>query len=347
MVSLIPLILASTLSCSKSTPVVKPPSKVAFSSREVKFDVPDLTLEGTFELPIGTTGKVPAILLIPGSGPTDRNGNSGFVITTDLLKQIAEELAKNGIASLRFDKRAIRHYSSKWPKDMKEINHFFRWESFVNDASAAFDFLASQPEVDGTRVGILGHSEGALISLQIGSDRRGKPNAPKATFLMGSTGRPMGIIIHEQIARELKNGGASEAVTKQYLDYVDSACSALKDGKPLPPGMPTPLGALFNPAALDIVGAYCRIDPVDLAKKVQGPVLVMNGAHDTQVSAERDTPRLLEALKSRKTGQVEALIVSDASHNFKNTKGSSDDAFNGPMVAKPLALIVKFAKANL
>ncbi len=325
--------------------VVAPPKQG--NSREVSFDSGGLMLQGTLELPKGATGKVPAMLLIPGSGPTDRNGNSGLGLTTDLLKQIAEELAKNGIASLRFDKRAIKIYAAKWPKDLKEMNKFFAWQHFVDDAKAAYDFMAKQPEVDMAKTGILGHSEGALLSLQIGADRTGTPSAPKATILMGSTGRPMGIILHEQIARQLKLGKATPEVTKQYLDYVDAACRAVADRKELPPNMPPNLGALFNATTMDIMGAYCRIDPSENAKKMSGPVLVMNGALDGQVSAERDTPRLLAALKMRTSGTVESFIVPNCSHNFKPTKPDNVDTFEGPMIPEPLALIIKFAKANL
>jgi hypothetical protein len=73
----------------------------------------------------------------------------------------------------------------------------------------------------------------------------------------------------------------------------------------------------------------------------------MNGQKDTQVSAERDTPRLIAALEGRAKGNLDSMIVPDASHNFKSTKGVTDDAFTGPMIPEPLALIVKFAKANL
>jgi len=348
-------LLFALAGCSSSTsgnsvavnnsPVVAPVKQG--NSREVSFDSDGLMLQGTLELPKGATGKVPAMLLIPGSGPTDRNGNSGLGITTDLLKQIAEELAKNGIASLRFDKRAIKIYAAKWPKDLKEMNKFFAWQHFVDDAKAAFDFLGKQPEVDPAKVGILGHSEGALLSLQIGSDRTGTPSAPKATILMGSTGRPMGPILHEQIARQLKIAKAPADVTKQYLDYVDAACKAVAERKELPPNMPPNLGSLFNATTMDIMGAYCRIDPSENAKKMGGPVLVMNGAKDGQVSAERDTPLLLAALKTRSSGTVESLIVPDCSHNFKATKPDNIDTFEGPMIPEPLALIIKFAKANL
>ncbi len=341
--------ILSSFGCSHPTPPLSSPSAVKQqgSAREVKFAVKDLTLEGTLQLPEDAKGKVPALLLLPGSGPTDRNGNSGLGITTDLLKQIAEELAKNGIASLRFDKRAIARYAATWPKDARAMNKFFDWDHFVGDAAAGLDFLASQPEVDKSRVGILGHSEGALLSLQIGADRAGKPNAPKIMITMGGTGRPMGPILHEQIERSLKRSGLKPDQQKVYLDYTDNACKALVNHLPLPGTPPKGLESLFNPTALDLIGSYCRIDPAELAKKYEGPVLVMNGKHDTQVSAERDAPVLIATFKARKNGVLDSLLVPDASHNFKSTKDGNDDAFTGPMIPEALAKIVEFAKKNL
>ena len=344
---LVVMLTMPAIGCQKPTSKPVGPPIYVGNSRTVKFDSHGLMLEGTLQLPVGATGKVPAVLLLPGSGPTDRDGNSGLGITTDILKQIAEELAKNGIASLRFDKRAIKIYAAKWPKDVKEMSMFFSWENFVDDASAGFDFMAMQSEIDPIRMGILGHSEGALLSLQIGSNRNGKSNAPKATILMGSTGRPMGAVIHDQIARRLKEQGAPADVTKVYLDYVDNACKALIEGKGLPKNPPTGLESLFNPTSYYLMSSYCRIDPADLAKKVNGPVLVLNGKNDAQVSAVKDTPRLLDALKARSGQKLESLIVPDTSHNFKSTKGATDDAFTGSIVSDALALILKFAKANL
>lgn len=317
------------------------------TSREVTFEGKGMTLSGTLLLP-GGASKTPALLLLPGSGPTDRDGNSiALPEKVDSLKQIAEELAKNGIASLRFDKRAIRSYQDKWPKDMAAMNAFFSWQNFVDDAAAGFDFLAKQPEVDGGRVGILGHSEGAIISVQIGSDRSGKPNAPKATVLLGGTGRPMGIVIHEQIARLLKKQQATPEVAKPLLDYTDAACAALAAGKPLPPNTPPGLVALFNPTVLDIMGAYCRIDPSELAKRSGGSFLVINGSDDSQVSAERDTPLLIAALQGRSSGSVDSLIVPKASHNLKSTADGNVDAMTGPVIPAILAKIVEFAKKSL
>jgi dienelactone hydrolase len=315
-------------------------------SRELDFKVADLTLEGTFEAPAGA-GKFPALLLLPGSGPTDRDGNSGLGIVTDVLKDVADALAQNGIASYRFDKRAIRHYSNAWPKTPGGMNRFFGWKNFVGDAKSALAVLESQPEVDAKRVGMLGHSEGALISLQVGADLSGKPGAPTVLVLLGSTGRPMGLILHEQIARALKKQGATPQIAQPYIDYTDAACKALAEGKPLPPNTPQGLAALFNPTTMDLMGAYCRIDPADLAKAFPGPVLVINGKNDTQVSAKRDTPLLVAALKSRSEGSVNFFIVPDASHCLKSTKSGDDDAMSGPIVPGVLENIVEFVKLHL
>lgn len=314
-------------------------------SREVSFKVPDLTLVGTFEAPAGS-GKHPALLLLPGSGPTDRDGNSNLGITTNVLKQIADSLAAKGIASFRFDKRAIRHYQDTWPKSLDEMNRFFGWRKFVEDAEAALKVLRDQPGVDPARVGLLGHSEGALISLQVGSELKGS-EAPKILILVSGTGRPMGPILHEQIERSLKRSGFADADVKADLDYTDSACKALAAGRPLPPNPPQVLRALFNPTVVDIMGAYCRIDPAVLAGQFAGPVLLVNGKNDTQVSAERDTPLLAAALKARSGGVLEVLIVPDASHCLKSTASGNMDQFDGPMVPSALDRITSFASAHL
>src|SRR5882724_2928592 len=89
------------------------------SSREVTFKgVGGFELQGTLLMPAGAK-NAPAFVLLSGSGPTDRDDNvnvPGMQLKIDLLKQVAERLAESGVATLRYDKRAVRHYSDKWPK---------------------------------------------------------------------------------------------------------------------------------------------------------------------------------------------------------------------------------------
>ncbi len=94
-------------------------------------------LHGTFLMP-ASSDKAPAVLLIPGSGPTDRDGNQKPGLISDLLKQIAERLATEGIATYRFDKRAVSTYYPLWPKDIEGFNSFMSFWNFVGDVQAAY-----------------------------------------------------------------------------------------------------------------------------------------------------------------------------------------------------------------
>lgn len=137
---------------------------------EVAFEgVGGLELKGTLVVPEGKPegepgARWPAVLLLPGSGPTDRDGNQPPALTTDLLKQFAERLAAErlaaeGVATLRFDKRAAPTDRDAWPRTPEALNAFFGWEAFVGDARAAYRYLRAREEV-GSFVAIAGHSGG-------------------------------------------------------------------------------------------------------------------------------------------------------------------------------------------
>ncbi len=304
-----------------------------------------LKLFGTLTMPANSAGKkLPAMLLLPGSGPTDRNGNQMPSLTTNVLRQISDSLAANGIASLRFDKRATQLYRDTWPKKMDEIAEFFKWENFVDDATSGYRYLTLQSGIDSKRVGIIGHSEGAEIALQIGSNLSKTSEVPAAIITLGGAGRPMGPILVEQISRIMDKQQLPLAVKKQYLANLQEVIDQVKKDGTYPTGILPGLKALFNPSTPKIMHSYCAIDPTNLAKAYPGPVLLINGAHDSQVSPERDTPLLKDALKSRPSGTVEMLIVPDASHNLKSTTAGNDDAFEGPVSSVALDKIKQFLK---
>jgi fermentation-respiration switch protein FrsA (DUF1100 family) len=268
-------------------------------------------------------------------------------LITDVLKQIAAALADNGIASLRFDKRATRMYLPSFPKDKTLWADFFKWDNFVGDATGAYRFLGSQAGVDPKRIAILGHSEGAEIALQIGSNLAKDSTPPAAIVTIGGAGRPMGPILTEQISRALDRQKALPPVKKQYMDALKLAMDQIVKNGTYPEDLPPGLNALFNPTTTKIMQSYLTIDPCLLASRYAGPVLLINGAHDTQVSPERDTPKLKAALSLRKAGTVEMLIVPNASHNLKDTSSGNDDAFTGPVAPIALTKIVEFLSKEL
>ena len=257
-----------------------------------------------------------------------------------------ERLAKEGIASFRFDKRSAATYADKWPKDMKKLDETFAWKAFLGDALAAYRLLRQQPEVEAKRVGILGHSEGGLIALNLAHDLAGKPEAPAAMVLVATSGRPLDAVVLEQMHALLPKQIPDKETLKTYLDYVDKAVPQVKKEKTLPPNTPQGLFGLFNPTVISLLHSYFTMDPITFAAKYSGPVLIVQGEKDTQVSAARDAPRLAEALKKRAGKVSELFLVPNASHNLKEVKSAEELGIAGPVVPAALDKIAIWFKSH-
>src|ERR1700731_4650374 len=136
-------------------------------SRDVRFaGAAGTTLAGTLLLPlVSEIQRVPGVVLISGSGPTDRDGNNPLVpARLDTLKLIAERLAAAGIATLRYDKRGIGQSTQRPLGSFGEQEHFFLWDHFVADAVAAQTELLRHDEIKSYATAFLGHSEGGLLA---------------------------------------------------------------------------------------------------------------------------------------------------------------------------------------
>ncbi len=183
------------------------------------------TLAGTLLLPT-SEGSAPALVLLAGSGPTDRDGNQPPAMMTNLLKQIAQGLADQGIATLRFDKRGMYANGAHLPKDPSQYGEFFAWENFVGDAASAVRFLRQQREIDKDRIGILGHSEGGLLALEAAHMLKSEGHPPAALILISTPGRSMEAIITDQLKALLNHQGA----TAQQRDFFlgENACASRK-----------------------------------------------------------------------------------------------------------------------
>jgi hypothetical protein len=325
----------------------------ATHSREVSFmGAAGFRLQGTLLLPASHQGaRCPAVLLLAGSGPPDRDGNVRPTFVTDLLKQIAERLARQGIATLRYDKRSVAAYAALWPRGIPQLDAFFSYDHFVGDALAGYRFLRAQPEIDPRRVGIAGHSEGGLLTLQVAHDltssREREKEAPRAIVLLSTGGRPLDVILHEQLHALLPKQIADPKTLQSYLDYSDRAIAQLKTQGTVPPNAPPGLGSVFNPTALQLLHAEFAANPVSLARAYRGAVLIVQGEKDTQVSAQRDAPALEAAFRSRKQGSCKLLPVPQASHNLKHVAGDGDPGFGGPVVPVALDGLASWLKTAL
>ena len=259
------------------------------AEREVSIDGGRAPLYGTLLTPDGAKPG-PAVLLIAGSGPTDRDGNSSVAsVQPANLKLIAEGLAAHGIASLRFDKRGIGKSRQAILAESE-----LRFTTYVDDAAAFARFLQAQPGVN--CVVLAGHSEGALIA----------PLAAQKVKTCGiisisGTGRPLGIILRSQLA--------ASGLPPETLKQADQVLVELEHGREVP-GIPA-TDPLFRPSVQPYLISQLTLDPTTTLKAYPGPVLILQGDTDIQVSVE--DARMLAAARPDAT----LVIVHGANHVLK------------------------------
>lgn len=244
------------------------------------------TLEGSLLLP-NAEPNIPVALIIAGSGPTDRNGNQPS-LTNNALKMLAEQLANNGIASLRYDKRGIGK-SINAVKQEAEL----RFEHYIADAERWLNLL-KQDERFGDVI-VIGHSEGSLIGMI--AARLGK--ADKFISIAGLA-RPAGNVLKEQLRAQ------PDAVRQIAFPIIDK----LNEGKSVDNVTPA-LYALFRPSVQPYMISWFKYDPSKEISKLHIPILIIQGANDIQVSVS-DAELLAKA-----NSHAEKWMIGGMNHIFK------------------------------
>lgn len=217
-------------------------------------------LAGTLLVPPGD-GPVPVVLLVAGSGPTDRDGNGpGF--TPGSLRQLADSLATRGIATLRFDKRGIAGSASAAVPEAQ-----LTFEMLADDVAAWLRWLAADRRF--SRVTVAGHSEGALLGLLA------LRQAPAAAYVsLAGPARPADEVIREQLARQLP---------APLLARSDSILARLKRGV-VTDSTPPVLAALFRPSVQPYLISWFRHSGQAEITPLTLPCLIVQGTHDLQVA---------------------------------------------------------------
>jgi alpha-beta hydrolase superfamily lysophospholipase len=266
-------------------------------------------LHGTLLLP-KTEQKVPVVLLIAGSGPTDRNGNNPEGGNNDSLKLLAQTLAKNGIASLRYDKRGIAASRPATP-DERDLSV----EKYVADAVA----WSRKLQADGrfSTLTLAGHSEGALIATLAA------PTAgADAVVSIAGTGRPIDQVLKEQLRDHLP-----APLLPQSLWMIDQ----LKAGKTVD-AVPGDLQVLFRPSVQPYLISLFHQDPIGAFAQLKMPALILQGSHDMQVEV-RDA----ELLKAAKP-DAQLVVIQGMNHVLRivaNEPKQQLASYNNPKL--PLA----------
>lgn len=262
----------------------------SYNESDIQLKTDSGAIAGTLTLPGKQTG-VPVALIIAGSGPTDRNGNSAFT-RNDALKLLAHALAGNGIASVRFDKRGI---GGSMKAGKKEAD--LRFETYINDAADWIRLLKQDKRF--SKIVVIGHSEGSLIGMvaaaQAGADQ---------FVSIAGTGRPIDEVLKEQLKT------ASEDLYQLSLPVLDS----LKQGH-LVNKVDGRLFTLFRPSVQPYMISWLRYNPQEEIKKLSIPVLIVQGTNDIQVPAV-DAEKLAAAKPEAKL-----LLIEDMNHVLKIIRG--------------------------
>lgn len=287
----------------------------AYEERPVALERDFGRLYGTLTVP--ARGAETAVLLIAGSGPTDRDGNNRG-LRCDCYRLLAEELTAAGYAVLRYDKRAIGSSVLDDPTLVAELT----LDQYIDDAAALADYLAGEGF---RRVVLAGHSEGALIA-SVAAQR--SPAIAGIISLCGA-GYPMDEVLRLQLAGQLV-----PAHMELFVE-VEQIIASLKRGERVDMTYHTQgLQALFSPSVQPFIISQMRYDPRQELRKAQVPVLIVGGGNDLQVPADN-----AEALAAARR-DARKCIIPGMAHTLKacaetTLEGQLHTAYGDPTL--PLA----------
>lgn len=269
---------------------------------------PKGALKGTMLAP--EKAQAPAVLIIPGSGPTDRDGNNPLGIKGAPYRLLAEGLAAKGIASVRIDKRGM-FGSRRAIADPNAVTV----ADYAADVHAWIGVVRKQ--TGGSCVWVAGHSEGGLVALASSKS----PGDICGLILLAAPGRPVGEVLREQVRANL--GG-----TPLYGQAL-SGITTLEKGRHVNSGgMHPALLQLFRPEIQGFLISMLAADPARLAADFHKPILIMQGERDMQVSVS-DAEHLKQAAPHAK------LVLLPSANHILKVVSSTDRAANLVAYAKP------------
>jgi pimeloyl-ACP methyl ester carboxylesterase len=271
-----------------------PGNRVAIVEEAVRLETASGNLYGTLQLP-QSTRRVPVVLIISGSGPADRDGNSPvFKGPNNSLKLLAEGLASNGIASLRYDKRGVGETGKEMFLAAQKAKivlreEDLRFDAYIDDAVLWGQKLRADRRF--STVTIAGHSEGSLIGMIAAR------KLPADGFIsIAGAGRPAGQILLEQLKPQLP-----PELFKQTEEIIHLLVAGQRSSS-----VPPQLNALFRPGVQPYMMSWLRYDPAKEIAALAAPALIIQGTTDLQVSLE-DARLLAIAGPSAKLFVVEGM----------------------------------------
>jgi uncharacterized protein len=305
-----------------------------YQTIEVTFPskAPGVTLAGTLTMPQGK-GPFPAVVLITGSGPQDRDEaifeHRPFLVLADFL-------TRNEIAVLRYDDRGVGKSNGNFATSTTT--------DFSRDAEGAFDYLKGRGDIVSNSIGLLGHSEGGSIAPMVAARR---PDAAFVVMLAG-TGVPGKDLLLMQAAKINAAAGAPPAMIKKNTEIQEGIFAVLAEDKDnesaqakikaLLAGVPS-----AEAQAKSVTGPWMRefvfYDPAPTLAKLKCPVLALNGTLDLQVDADQNLPPIEAALKKGGNTNYRIVRLPRLNHLFQPAEtGRVSEYGQIPVTMSPLAL---------
>jgi dipeptidyl aminopeptidase/acylaminoacyl peptidase len=292
----------------KPKPDYTAPADAPYIAEDVVVKTPaGHTLAGTLTLPKSASRAQPvsAIVTITGSGPQDRDENIGLQGFRP-FRQIADTLARRGIAVLRMDDRGTGASGGTFKGSTSA--------DFAEDARAGLEYLRTRPEIRADRLGVLGHSEGALIAPMVAE----KEPTLRAIVLLAGIAQPGRTALHFQLKNQIEHN------TKLTPEARDSQIAEI----------PKRIDAMS--AADPWMKFFLAYDPAPTMRRVKTPVLILTGSRDQQAVPEQVA--LQEAaFKEGGNKDVTARVLPDVNHLFVQ----DTDGFPGNYAKLPPPVMVR------
>jgi len=302
-----------------------PRPKAAATRPNYKINRGDGELAGELLAPPHAGHKVPVVLIIAGSGPTDRNGNNALGVRAAPYKLLAEALEKNGIASLRYDKRFVGE-----SVPFKGAIDSLRFEDLLGDAEACIKKL--KEDTSFSSVTVIGHSEGALLGCIAAREAK----ADRFVSLSG-VGEPANFVLKRQLAL---------GTPLQSMAVVDNWLDSLRDGHRISVPATSPFSSLFAPVVQAYLISWFKYDPAREMAKLDMPVLIIQGLTDLQVG-RRDAEKLKAALPRASLVLIDSMnhVLKDAPAD-KNLNLATYGNPQLPLDKKLVETVVAFIKKD-
>lgn len=279
------------------------------------------TIYGTLLLPEKVKKNIPVVLFISGTGAVNRNGNSGYGAGTNAYKMLADSLQNAGIASLRYDKRGVGESSKAIKSDSALC-----FDDMVEDAVNFIKKIKKNKKLG--NIYIVGHGEGALIAMIAANKEE-----VEGVVCIAAFGEPADVILKKHLTKNFE----------ERADGLDYIISEIKAGRKIIIENKY-LVNVFRPALQPYLGGLYAYNPQTEIKKIEVPILIIQGKKDLQVSNEN-----AELLK-KANENAELILLPDMNYVLKDVGDNRDEniaSYNNPNIPVSAALakqLIRFCK---